>query len=227
LGAQWDGARGDFTAGMGLPVTGGGFLGYADTHGKFTLSLQLSALQTEGRLKILSSPSITTIDNKKAMIESGKEIPYQTIEDGETSVEYKKAVILLEVTPHVIDENMVKLEISTSKDEIDNSVVVNGNPAIITKKARTEVVLFDGTTTVIGGLNKDKSENNKKGIPWLMDLPLVGHLFKWISDDQELEELLIFITPKILKERPIDRVVEQFGQTDDMLADEPLKDEAL
>jgi type IV pilus assembly protein PilQ len=227
LGAQWDGARGDFTAGMGLPVTGGGFLGYADTHGKFTLSLQLSALQTEGRLKILSSPSITTIDNKKAMIESGKEIPYQTIEDGETSVEYKKAVILLEVTPHVIDENMVKLEISTSKDEIDNSVVVNGNPAIITKKARTEVVLFDGTTTVIGGLNKDKSENNKKGIPWLMDLPLVGHLFKWISDDQELEELLIFITPKILKERPIDRVVEQFGQTDDILADEPLKDEAL
>lgn len=227
LGAQWDGARGDFTAGMGLPVTGGGFLGYADTHGKFTLSLQLSALQTEGRLKILSSPSITTIDNKKAMIESGKEIPYQTIEDGEASVEYKKAVILLEVTPHVIDENMVKLEISTSKDEIDNSVVVNGNPAIITKKARTEVVLFDGTTTVIGGLNKDKSENNKKGIPWLMDLPFVGHLFKWVSDDQELEELLIFITPKILKERPIDRVVEQFGQTDDMKADETLKDGAL
>ncbi|GAB6094416.1 hypothetical protein JCM14469_06680 [Desulfatiferula olefinivorans] len=224
LGAQWDGARGDFTAGMGLPVTGGGFLGYADTHGKFTLSVQLSALQTEGRLKILSSPSITTIDNKKAMIESGKEIPYQTVEDGETSVEYKKAVILLEVTPHVIDENMVKLEISTSKDEIDNSVVVNGNPAIITKKAKTEVVLFDGTTTVIGGLNKDKTENNKKGIPWLMDLPLVGHLFKWISDDQELEELLIFITPKILKERPIDRLVDEFDRGAETPESETSKD---
>lgn len=210
LGAQWDGARGDFTTGMSLPVTAGGFLGYADTHGKFTLSLQLSALQTEGRLKILSSPSITTIDNKKAMIESGKEIPYQTIEDGEINVEYKKAVIHLEVTPHVIDENMVKLEISTSKDEIDNTVVVNGNPGIITKKAQTEVVLFDGSTTVIGGLNKDRSENNKKGIPWLMNLPLIGHVFKWVSDDQQMEELLIFITPKILKERPLDRIVEQF-----------------
>lgn len=226
LGAQWGSEGGDFTAGMSLAVTDGAFLGYAATHGKSTLSIQLSALQSRGKLKILSSPSITTTDNKKAMIESGKEIPYQTIEDGEVNVEYKKAVIHLEVTPHVIDGNMLKLEISTSKDEIDNSVVVNGNPAIITKKAETQVVLFNGNTTVIGGLNKDKTENNKKGIPWLMNLPIIGHLFKWVGDSKELEELLIFITPKILKERPIDQFNAIIKEQDIPLNDESNPHEA-
>ncbi|MBU1172917.1 MAG: secretin and TonB N-terminal domain-containing protein [Proteobacteria bacterium] len=215
LGARWGSEGGDFTAGMDLGVTGGGFLGYASTHGRSTLSLQLSALQSDGKLKILSSPSITTIDNKKAMIESGKEIPYQSIENGEISVAYKKAVIHLEVTPHVIDNMMVKLEITTSKDEIDNSVEVNGNPGIITKKAETQVVLFNGNTTMIGGLNKDRAENNKKGIPWLMNLPVIGHLFKWISDSNEMEELLIFITPRILEERMTDTVPSEEGDSEE------------
>ena len=213
LGAKWSSEGGKFLAGMELPVDGGAFLGYAATHGSNNLSVELSALESEGRLKILSNPSITTIDNKKAMIESGKEIPYQSIEDGEISVEYKKAVIHLEVTPHVIDKDMLRLVISTSKDEIDNSVEVNGNPGIITKKAETEVVLFDGSTTVIGGLNKDRDENNKKGVPFLMDLPIIGHLFKWIIDSHEMEELLIFITPQILGERQA-MDVKDFGQTD-------------
>ena len=129
-------------------------------------------------------------------------------------MEYKKAVIHLEVTPHVIDENMLKLVISTSKDELDNSVMVNGNPGILTKKAETEVVLFNGNTTVIGGLNKDKTENTTTGIPWLMKLPIIGHLFKWISDTDEEEELLIFITPKILKERPVDKLATMFDEPD-------------
>jgi type IV pilus assembly protein PilQ len=201
LGAKWGSEGGDFTAGMDLSVSGGGFIGYATTHGRSTLSLELSALESEGKLKILSNPSITTIDNKKAMIESGKEIPYQSIEDGEISVQYKKAVIHLEVTPHVIDKDLLRLIISTSKDEIDNSVEVNGNPGIITKKAETEVVLYNGSTTVIGGLNKDRDEKNIKGIPYLMDIPVIGHLFRWDSDSREMEELLIFITPQILGER--------------------------
>lgn len=201
LGAKWNRGYGDFTAGMDLSVTDGAFLGFASTHNGNILSLELSALESEGKLKILSNPSITTIDNRKAMIESGKEIPYQSIEDGEISVEYKKAVIHLDVTPHVIDRELIRLGISTSKDEIDNSVVVNGNPGIITKKAETEVVLYNGSTTVIGGLNKDKSERNIKGVPFLMDIPLIGHLFKWDSDSQEMEELLIFISPVILEER--------------------------
>lgn len=201
LGAKWGSEGGDFKAGMDLSVTDGAFIGFSRTSGSNTLSLELSALESSGKLKILSNPSITTIDNRKAMIESGKEIPYQSIEDGEISVEYKKAVIHLEVTPHVIDRELLRLTISTSKDELDNSVVVNGNPGIITKKAETEVVLFNGNTTVIGGLNKDKSERNIKGVPYLMDIPVIGHLFKWDDDSQEMEELLIFITPQILGER--------------------------
>lgn len=217
LGAKWGSEGGDFTAGMDLSVTGGGFIGYASTHGSSTLSLELSALESEGKLKILSNPSITTIDNKKAMIESGKEIPYQSIEDGEISVEYKKAVIHLEVTPHVIDKELLRLVITTSKDEIDNSVEVNGNPGIITKKAETEVVLYNGSTTVIGGLNKDKSEKNIKGIPYLMDIPVIGHLFKWDSDSHEMEELLIFITPQILGER----TVKESKETEQTVKDNP------
>lgn len=216
LGSQWSSTGGKVTAGMELPVTGGGFVGYTTTSGKNTLSLQLSALQTDGRLNILSSPSITTIDNKKAVIESGKEIPFQTIENDEVKIEYKKAVIRLEVTPHVIDDTTLKLIISTSKDEIDNSVEVNGNPGIITKRAETEVVLFNGQTTVIGGLNKDKDEENKRGIPWLMNLPFIGYVFKWVSNVDEMEELLIFITPKILEEYPHKGAAASDGAGDDM-----------
>ncbi len=212
LGAKWNRGYGDFTAGVDLSVTDGAFLGFSSTHNGNILSLELSALESEGKLRILSNPSITTVDNRKAMIESGKEIPYQSIEDGEISVEYKKAVIHLDVTPHVIDRELIRLSISTSKDEIDNSVVVNGNPGIITKKAETEVVLYNGSTTVIGGLNKDKSERNIKGIPYLMDIPLLGHLFKWDSDSQEMEELLIFISPVVLGERTAEEAKVQ-GKT--------------
>ncbi len=204
LGAQWSSVGGKMTGSMEFPVLDGGILGYVTTSGKNTLSLQLSALQEDGKLNILSSPSITTVDNKKAMIESGKEIPYQTIEDEEVKIEYKKAVIRLEVTPHVINDEVLKLVILINKDEIDNSVEVLGNPGIITKKAQTEVVLFDGDTTVIAGLNKDKDEKSDRGIPWLKNIPLLGHLFKWESKSNEMEELLIFITPEILKIRELD-----------------------
>ncbi len=179
--------------------------------GNYLLNVQLSALQDEGKLNILSSPSITTVDNQKATIESGAEIPFQTVtgvgSNQTVELEWKTATLKLEVTPHVIEEKMLKLNINTTKDEVDFTNTVQGNPTILTKKAETNVILLDGQTTVIGGLNKEKTVRTNTGIPWLKDIPFLGYLFKSEGRDNKMEEVLIFITPHILKELNAD--VEQ------------------
>ena len=167
--------------------------------GNLLLSAQLSALQDKGKLNILSSPSITTLDNQTAYIESGQDIPFQTVEDGEVNVEYKKAVLSLRVTPHVIDDKTLKLYINVHKDEADFSQTVLGNPTIITKNAETNVIQLDGQTIVIGGLNKETTARSDTGVPYLEDIPGLGYLFKRKSTADQLEDLLIFITPHILE----------------------------
>ncbi len=179
-------------------------LGYvAQDIGKSIISVQLSALQEEGKLNILSSPSITTLDNHKAIIESGKDVPYQTVVDNEVKIEYKKAVLSLEVTPHVIGGETLKLNIKTTKDELDfvSSVLTGGQPVIDTKRAETNVILLDGQTTVIGGLNKEKVDDSESSVPFLSKIPLLGYFFKGTSKANEMSDVLIFITPHILKER--------------------------
>ena len=169
--------------------------------GEYLLRTQLSALQDQGKLHILSSPSITTLDNQPAYIESGSDIPYQSVEDGEVKTEYKKAVLRLDVTPHVIDGSTLKMLITVNKDEPDFSRTVNNNPTILTKKAETNVIQNDGQTIVIGGLSKESSRRDDTGTPFLEDIPGLGYLFKRKSSADQMEELLIFITPHILKPR--------------------------
>jgi type IV pilus assembly protein PilQ len=193
----------NFPAPSGTSTAASGFtIGFAaEDIGRSIIAAQLSALQTEGKVNILSSPSITTLDNQKATIESGKEVPYQTVENGEVKIEYKKAVLSLEVTPHVVGKNALKLNIFTKKDELDFANAVQGQPAINTKKAETNVLLFDGQTTVIGGLSKENQDKSEGGLPWLKDIPILGYLFKGERSGDNLEELLIFITPHILGEK--------------------------
>ena len=104
--------------------------------GEYVLYAQLLALEEEGKLNILSKPSITTMDHRKAVIKSGKEVPFQTVENDEVNIEWKEAVIKLEVTPHVINDNIVRLEILTHKDELDFTDAVNGNPNHYHQKRR-------------------------------------------------------------------------------------------
>jgi type IV pilus assembly protein PilQ len=169
--------------------------------GKALLSVQLTALQDEGKINILSTPSITTLDNQMALIESGKDVPYQSVSDGEVNIQYKKAVLSLKVTPHVIDNQTLKLAVVVKKDEVDFSQAarVLGNPTIITKNAETNVIQADGQTLVIGGLNKDTTTESQSGTPSLMDVPGLGWLFKTDGKSSQKEALLIFITPTILK----------------------------
>ncbi|MFH1980888.1 MAG: type IV pilus secretin PilQ [Pseudomonadota bacterium] len=163
------------------------------------LAAQLSALQKEGRANILSNPSITTLDNQVAIFESGREIPYQSVDgNGTPKTEFKKAVLLLEVTPHVIDGDALKMKIKTTKDEVD-TLSTSTTPPIITKRAETTVILYDGQTTVIGGLNKEQEGGSESGVPGLKDIPLIGWLFKGTDSSSDMEDVLIFITPHILK----------------------------
>ena len=169
--------------------------------GKALLSAQLTALQNDGKVSILSTPSITTLDNQMALIESGQDVPYQSVTDGEVNIQYKKAVLSLKVTPHVIDNQTLKLSVVVKKDEVDFSQAtrVLGNPTINTKNAETNVIQADGQTLVIGGLNKEQSTDSQTGTPTLMDVPGLGWLFKRDGKSNAKEDLLIFITPTILK----------------------------
>ena len=186
----------DLSAGSGMSI------GYvAEYIGEHVLAIQLSALQQSNQLNILSSPSITTLDNQSATIKSGREVPYRAYEEGAVSIKWREAVLKLEVTPHIIDDKTLKLEISTTKDEIDPVNDVDGNPIIIKKGAETKVILFDGQTTVIGGLNKEVNGGQENGVPGLKDVSVLGNLFRSEGKSNEMEELLIFITPHILKQR--------------------------
>lgn len=191
---QLPGILSEIRDGTGLNI---GFIG--ERVGDYVLGVQLSALEKAGKLRLLSSPSISTLDNQTATIESGREVPFQTVDEGEVNVEFKEAVLRLEVTPHVIGVGTLKLRIVTNKDELDFSNTVDGNPTVITKRARTSVLLRDGQTTVIGGLRKETSSDSERGVPILMDLPLLGRLFRRDSRSQNQEEILIFITPRILE----------------------------
>jgi type IV pilus assembly protein PilQ len=200
------GTMGNFPAGLTATDVAGNLLGLdlgfvLESGSGNILSIQLQALEDEGQVNILSSPNITTLDNQEAYIESGQDVPYQSVEDDEVKIEYKKAVLRLEVTPHVIDNETVKMDIFVTKDDVDFTNAVGNNPLIITKRAQTGVILFNGQTTVIGGLSKELTSQDEYGVPYLKDVPGLGRLFKGNNKNNGLDELLIFVTPHVLKER--------------------------
>jgi type IV pilus assembly protein PilQ len=177
------------------------------TIGENILDVQLSALQKNGKLNILSSPSITTLDNQPAFTENGEKVPFVTTEVGNTGtvrkVDFINAVLRLEITPHVIDGKKLKMRIKVQKDEADPSRNVDGNPYIIKKQTETNLIVDDGETIVISGLTKQTKTENVSGVPWLKDIPGLGWLFKGESTDDNMQEVLIFITPSIMRPQEV------------------------
>lgn len=168
------------------------------------LNLQLTALQRSGQIHILSSPSITTLDNEKAVIESGEERAYRvTTGTGnilDVSLEWKKAVLKLEVTPHVVDDEFLRVEIIANKDSFDETRPQTNNEfPVNTKHARTTVLLRNGQTVVIGGLSLESKSDTRTGIPYLMNIPVAGHLFKNTGKAAKFDDTLIFITPRVIR----------------------------
>jgi type IV pilus assembly protein PilQ len=173
--------------------------------GSDVLELQLEALQSDNKIRILSSPTITTLNNQKAFTENGERVPYSTLDTSVVpptrTVKFEDAVLRLEITPHVIDGTNLKMKILVKKDEVDTSRTVDGNPFIIKKQTDTSLIVHDGETIVISGLTKKTLTDASIGIPGLKDTPLLGWLFGRLEKEDKMEEVLIFITPHILPVR--------------------------
>lgn len=161
----------------------------------FQLDMRLSAAASVGQIKIVSTPKVMTVNNKPAKISQGQMIPYQNTSstDG-AKTEFIEAALSLEVTPHITSDGSVNMKIKAS----NNTAGVGSPPPINKKEATTELVVKDGETTVIGGIYVDSETEGETGVPWLADIPLLGNLFKSNSKNKVKNEMLIFITPRIL-----------------------------
>ena len=150
--------------------------------------------------KTVSAPKIITLDNKPAKIEQGSQVPFQTTSLQGTQTTFVDATLTLNVTPHIIvNDNTVRLEIKTTKNSIGASVSSAG-PTIDKKEATTEILLRDGETTVLGGIFEEQKTDTTQGIPWFNRIPVLGWLFKNEGVTNTTTELLIFVTPTILKD---------------------------
>ncbi len=194
------------TADGGVQLLTGGRSGFLDiTLGNvlntFNLDVILQAAETEGLINILSAPRITTLNNEQASIQSGLQIPVQTIANNTVSVQFVNATLRLDVTPHVTAEGTVLMDIDIQKREPQLAFAVVGatNAPIATKDAKTRVIVRDGGTTVIGGLYEVTSDQGEDRVPGLANVPILKHLFKNKRRNDENEELLIFITPRVVK----------------------------
>jgi type IV pilus assembly protein PilQ len=162
------------------------------------LDLELSALESENKAEIIASPKLMTINQQTATIESGEEIPYQEATNGgATAVTFKKAVLSLKVTPQITPDNRLLMALHINQDS-PSVRAVNGVPAILTKEIQTNVLVSNGQTVVLGGIYKEDIIKTERRVPFLGDLPVFGNLFKNIRRENRNEELLIFITPRII-----------------------------
>ena len=170
----------------------------------FIVDLELSAAQAETQANIISSPRVVTANQKEASIEQGVEIPYQqSASSGATTIQFKKAVLALKVTPQITPDNRIIMDLDVRDDSVGNVVVASGGvnvPSINTREIATQVLVNDGQTVVLGGILETTQREDDTKVPYLGDIPVLGHLFKNTSHQDNKDELMIFITPKIVHE---------------------------
>jgi type IV pilus assembly protein PilQ len=190
---------------VNMPVSNpAGSLAFMLLGSDYIVDLELSAAQAEGRGEVVSSPRIITANQKEATIEQGTEIPYQqSASSGATTISFKKAVLSLKVTPLITPDNRIILDLAVTKDSVGTVVVTSGGvnvPAIDTRTLTTRVMVGDGQTVVLGGILETTRRDSEKKVPYIGDIPVLGHLFKNTTKVNNKNELLIFVTPKILRE---------------------------
>jgi len=167
------------------------------------LELELSALQQEGRGEVISNPRVITANQKEAYIEQGTEIPFLTSSaNGSTTITFKKAVLSLRVTPQITPDDRVIMDLTVTQDTIGQFIALLGSsvPSIDTQEVTTQVLVDNGETVVLGGVYRRETREESDRVPFFGDLPYVGFLFKQTSGLNEKQELLIFVTPKIIKD---------------------------
>ncbi len=170
------------------------------------LDAQLSALESTGEGKIISSPKVTTLDGETATIEQGEQIPYTIIDaDGVATTSFKDATLKLEVTPTLTPAGRISIVVKANNDYADWEInTATGlrveNPPINTSSVESTIVVRDGDTIVVGGVYKTIMAETTAGVPWLSEIPVLGWLFKYKTVSKDKRELLIFITPRVIKD---------------------------
>jgi type IV pilus assembly protein PilQ len=190
---------------VNLPVTNpAGTFALGILGSNFIVDLELSAAQAETQANIISSPRVVTANQKEATIEQGVEIPYQqSASSGATTIQFKKAVLSLKVTPQITPDNRIIMDLDVRDDSVGTVVVASGGvnvPSINTREIATQVLVNDGQTVVLGGILETTQREDDNKVPYLGDIPILGHLFKNTNHQDNKDELMIFITPKIVHE---------------------------
>jgi type IV pilus assembly protein PilQ len=182
-------------------------LGLSFLTGDVILDLELSALESEGEGEVISTPRVITANQAEAFIQQGVEIPYEnSTSSGATAVQFKEAVLELRVTPLITPDNRVQMDLNVKQDtvgEIYQTARGGSVPSIDTRELETTVLVANGDTVVLGGIFQDENSSREEKVPWLGDIPAVGALFRRRANDSQKRELLIFVTPSIVEDRPI------------------------
>jgi len=192
----------NLSTGVQLPVVGATSalgLSLGAVNGALGIDVAITALEREGKVKMLSTPRVTTQNNKQAEVTQGFQVPIQTVQNNTVSVTFKDAALKLLVTPQITGANTVIMKIILENGQPDFSRAVDGNPSIRTQRAETQVQVADGVMTVIGGILQSTQTDTVDKTPGIANIPLFGWLFKRTDSRNESQELLIFITPRILK----------------------------
>jgi len=170
-----------------------------DVLGTFDLNFLLAASEANSLLKVISAPKVTTQDNTSAEIQSGVQIPYQTRVNFTTTIQYIDATLRLSVTPQITEAGTIIMDIQVQKTTPGSPIAGAAGTPLNTRSARTRVMVRDGGTAVIGGIYQANTSTAQSGIPVLKDIPVLGALFRSHRDDVSHDELLIFITPRIVR----------------------------
>ena len=199
------GTTGATSYNVNLPVgTPAGSIAFGILGSNYLVDLELSAAQTENLATVISSPRVITANQQEASIKQGVEIPYQqSASSGATTIAFKDAVLLLKVKPLITPDNRIVLDLTVSDDSVGQVVVASGGvnvPAIDTRAIQTQVLLGDGETVVLGGILETNQTKSATKVPWLGDIPVLGNLFRQTTNQNDKDEMLIFVTPKILRE---------------------------
>jgi len=182
--------------GVGAPTSG---ISYSFSAANFALDVIITAAEDRGVGKLLSKPKVITQNNQKATVKQGTKIPVQTIVNNTVSVQFVDAVLQLEVTPQITAEGTVFMDVTVTNDQIDQAIPrVQGIPAIDTQAAETKVLINDGGTVVIGGIIVTNQQTDVKQVPLFGSIPAVGNLFKHTTVSSSAQELLFFLTPRIM-----------------------------
>lgn len=189
---------------LGVTRTNASSIAIGIGNGDYLLDLELSAFEADGKGEIVAQPKIVTADRQTATIKSGEEIPYQEASSsGATSVSFKEAVLSLEVTPQITPDDKIIMDLKVNQD--DRGEVTAGIPSIATNEVITQVLVGNGETIVLGGIFQSEQSTTVTKTPFLGDIPYLGNLFKKTQNINERTELLVFITPKLIKDGLIDQ----------------------